>query len=777
MASGYTRLRLWFGIMALLMIAVVAGFYLYARYRVQRAVRNLPDRLGINIQQNTEGFTYSQASGGHTIYSITAANLTRYKQGGKAELHNVKIVSYGRNSDRLDEISGDDFEYDTETGDIAAKGKVAIELQAVEAGASSPGGNPKKIGSPVHLDTSGLVFNRNSGIAHTSERIDFRLPQATGSAIGATYDSKKNSFDLHADVHLLTSGPKPMNLRASSAVFLQEANQLTLTDLRAQSGIRRLESQHVVLHLRDDNTVERAEAGEGLNLRIEGVRPADTHAANAYVTFGPNNDALSARLGGGVTWQTDGHNASHGSAGRVLMAFGGDNQIKSAQFRENVDLVQSPPESAGQAASARGTPDPSNADHGTEFRGDGLDVELANGTRLQKGNSVGAAQIMLSNVQTGTQSSGPPPNGTTVITAGRFDAEFSSANQLSALTGTAPVKITSSTPGQTDRVSQSHDLLLTFNPGKTQELKEVVQTGDVQIQEGPRIATADKARFDQASDTMELTGGVQSKDTSTGSTLTSHSLSLNRSTGETTASGDVKTTYEGQKNDKGGNLSGPARSHSQVVHVTAPQMVEKNATGVARYSGGARLWQGGDIIQGPELEFNRQAGTMDAKAAGSSRVSTVLVQPDKNGKAAPVEVTTDHLHYDENQRRAVLDGSVVLHSADSTIRANRAVVVLKPAEAKNSKAGASAPSAVQTIEATENVLIQQPGRRATGSHLLYTADDEKYVLTGTPGAPPSIFDAEHGQVTGVSLTFFSRDDRVLVDSSNSTSISQTRLKK
>jgi lipopolysaccharide export system protein LptA len=206
-------------------------------------------------------------------------------------------------------------------------------------------------------------------------------------------------------------------------------------------------------------------------------------------------------------------------------------------------------------------------------------------------------------------------------------------------------------------------------------------------------------------------------------------------------------------------------------------MVEKTSTGVARFSGSARLWQGGNIIQGPELEFNRKGGTMDAQAVGSSRVSTVFVQPGRSGKAAPVEVTSDRLHYDETARRALLDGSVVLRSADSTLRANHAVVLLKPAETKPAKPASNAPSTVQTIEATGSIQIQQPGRRATGSHLLYTADEEKFVLTGTPGAPPSIFDAEHGQVTGVSLTFFSRDDRVLVDSSNSTSISQTRLKK
>ena len=760
------------------MVAVVAGFYLYARYRVQRAVRELPDRLGVNIQQNTQGFTYSQAVGGHTIYSITASNAVRYKQGGRAELHDVKIVSYGRNSDRMDEITGDDFEYDAQSGDVTAKGQVGIQLQAVEPGSSVPGNSPKKIGSPVHLDTSGLVFNQKTGIAETAERIDFQLPQGTGSAVGATYDSKKNTLDLHSDIRLLTSGPKPMNLRAASAVFQQETNQLTLADLRGQSGIRRLDAQRVVLHLRDDNTVERAHVSGEVNMRIAGQRPAEAHASDGDVVFGPANKALSARLEGGVTWHSGGPNASQGTASRVAIAFTGNNKIKSAQLRDNVDLVQPAEKADASDSSPRSTSTPPVANtgeraKGTEFRGDGLDLAVLGGTRLQKANSVGASQIVLNNFQASTQSAAVPAKGRTVITASRFDADFSPDNHLSSLIGTAPVKIVSSTQGQADRVSQSHDLLVTFNPGKTQSLKEAVQTGNVQIDEGPRSATADKARFDQASDTMDLTGKVHYKDNNTGSTLTCNSLTLNRATGETVASGDVKTTYDEQKTDSPLAVS----SHSQAVHITASHMVEKNSTGVVRFSGSPRLWQGGNIIQGPEIEFNRKAGTMDAQAVGSSRVSTVFVEPNRSGKAAPVEVTSDRLHYDETARRALLDGAVVLRSADSTLRANRAVVLLKPAETKPAKPASNAPSAVQTIEATGSVQIQQLGRRATGSRLLYTADEEKFVLTGTPGAPPSIFDAEHGQVTGVSLTFFSRDDRVLVDSSNSTSISQTRLKK
>jgi hypothetical protein len=60
-----------------------------------------------------------------------------------------------------------------------------------------------------------------------------------------------------------------------------------------------------------------------------------------------------------------------------------------------------------------------------------------------------------------------------------------------------------------------------------------------------------------------------------------------------------------------------------------------------------------------------------------------------------------------------------------------------------------------------------------GEKLVYTASEDKFVLTG---GPPSIFDAEHGKITGDSLTFYNRDDRVLVEGGNSSpTVTQTQV--
>ena len=74
------------------------------------------------------------------------------------------------------------------------------------------------------------------------------------------------------------------------------------------------------------------------------------------------------------------------------------------------------------------------------------------------------------------------------------------------------------------------------------------------------------------------------------------------------------------------------------------------------------------------------------------------------------------------------------------------------------------PSQIDHMVATGKVVVTEPNRRAVGDRLVYTADDGKYFLTGKS---PSIFDAEHGTVWGDSLTFYSHDDRVLVESKRS----------
>ena len=114
----------------------------------------------------------------------------------------------------------------------------------------------------------------------------------------------------------------------------------------------------------------------------------------------------------------------------------------------------------------------------------------------------------------------------------------------------------------------------------------------------------------------------------------------------------------------------------------------------------------------------------------------------------------------------------------NTITAKLIDVYLKPADPANKSEaaqppgpqkksvlpGSNGPSQIDHMVAVGNVVVTEPNRRAVGDRIVYTADDGKYYLTGKS---PSIFDAERGTVWGDSLTFYSHDDRVLVESKRS----------
>ncbi|HEX6880938.1 MAG TPA: hypothetical protein VF135_11280, partial [Terriglobales bacterium] len=130
MPISIPRLRTWFAFLALATVAVVAGFYVYARWQLKKIVKEAPKQLGIEVQQSTEGFSLSKSEGGRTLFTIRASKAVQYKQGGRAELQDVNIIVYGREGDRFDQISGSGFEYDPQTGIVRANGEVNIDLEA-----------------------------------------------------------------------------------------------------------------------------------------------------------------------------------------------------------------------------------------------------------------------------------------------------------------------------------------------------------------------------------------------------------------------------------------------------------------------------------------------------------------------------------------------------------------------------------------------------------------------------------------------------------------------
>src|SRR6266852_4910816 len=155
MPLSVSRLRRWFAVAAILVCIVVAGAYFYARHRVQNALKQVPGKLGIEIQQSLQGFTISKSEQGRTLFKLQASRAVQFKQGGRVELHDVMITLYGRDASRFDQIYGADFEYDPRSGDVVGKGEVQIDLEANPEVLIHPDHpTPKELKNPVHLTTT-----------------------------------------------------------------------------------------------------------------------------------------------------------------------------------------------------------------------------------------------------------------------------------------------------------------------------------------------------------------------------------------------------------------------------------------------------------------------------------------------------------------------------------------------------------------------------------------------------------------------------------------------
>jgi lipopolysaccharide export system protein LptA len=747
MPLSVIQLRRWLAIAAIAVVAIVAGAYFYARHRVENALKEVPGKIGLDIQQSANGFSISRSEQGRTLFKLQADKAVKFKQGGHVELHEVSITLYGRDSSRFDQIYGSDFEYDPESSQVSAKGEVQIDLEANPAGLRSPDQTqPRELKNPIHLKTSELVFSQKTGDAFTDQPVEFHTPQLSGSALGISYTAKSRTLTLRSAIRLAMAGPRPVKITAERGEVSKTPRSIVLENVHVQGSEQTAEAKRAELFLHPDNTVDRLLASGDVRIVSSGPQGLQLRADQMELTPGAQpNTIRAAALAGNVQWQNSAAEPVEGHAGRAVLDFAPGNVLRRVHAGDNVVLHQEQKSGANSQQ--------------LELTSTALDLVVAGGNRLQRAETAGGAQITLS--------PGAPGQPHTVITAEKFEAGFDSAGQLAEVHGSPDARIVNQALGHPERVSTSRSLEAAFHHGRIEAL---LQQGEVAYSDGQLRAFADQARYTPADQLVTLTG--EPRIVEGGLTTTARTMRVNRQSGDALAEGHVKSTYADLKPQPGGAML----SSSSPIHVTANQMAIHRQSATAIYSGNVRLWQDANIVEAPVIEFDRDRRSILAHgSADGSRgaVSTVLVQADRGGKVTPVKISSGRLTYVDAERRARFDEGVELKAADFMLTAAQMDLFLVAQSAAGGAAAAPDTSRLDRIVAEGKVVIKQPARRATGERLEYTPGQDKFVLSG---GSPSIFDAEHGKITGDSLTLFRADDRVLVEGTvTSPSVTQTRV--
>jgi lipopolysaccharide export system protein LptA len=332
------------------------------------------------------------------------------------------------------------------------------------------------------------------------------------------------------------------------------------------------------------------------------------------------------------------------------------------------------------------------------------------------------------------------------------------------------------------------------------DMDRMTLTGGVQVSDAGSVLWANQVALDRASGDSVATGAVK----------VDYVQSATGRTGAASA-GAARGALES------GSGSG-SQQGAESTHILAERAELEHATKIATFHGKpVRLWQGADQVQAPVIEIAQQqqrliarseAGTGWSAAQQAAQVRTVLSRESdeaetgtagagKHGSVAPgcantgakagagsagaaaqganvIRIASGGLVFSGILNQADFTGGFRADTADGTIRANAGTAYLRPARpespvpAGSSAAGgvaagggaAAVPSLTGRLErvvATGHVDIQQPGVRATGERLVYTANDQVFLLTGDSKNPPQATDA-NGTTTAAALRFHNSCD-------------------
>jgi len=780
---------------AVLLVAAIGVFLLMAHFGRAAFRRDIPKRLGVNIQQEANGVTYTQNHGGRTIFKIHAAQVVELRNS-HSSLRDVTIEIYGEGGTRTDRIQGAEFEYDQTKQIATAAGPVEILLD--RPGSTASGAK----NGQIHVETSGITFNQSTGMVTTDQRLKFTTAEDSGAAVGASYSSETGLLELNHAVELAARrGTNTVSIHADHGELDRNAGVCTLRDVTAESRGDRATAAEARIRLRDDGSVERLDASSGLTISTaSGSRLA---APTGTIAFNKSDQAEKAHLEGGVAMESvSAGRTLHGNAPRMDLEFAANGDLRHAHLERGVQM-----ETSEQSQSAEGGRSVT-VEATRRWRSPVADIEFRSASKghVEPATLHGAEGVEVT-AETRRGTAAPVPSR---MAADELTAQFGPRSTLSSMAGAGHAELEGTTATGSHETATGDRLDARFAQAAVQTARPArgaTPTGSVQLagiesatldgrvvlvdqpaaKPGAQTASAMRATAGHAVYETVGTGAavaqwvhltVNPHVSDGGMDVTADKVDMNQSAGDAFAHGNVKATWVGGAAGQPASLGGTAPSH-----VIAAEAQIHQATGEATFRGHARLWQDENSVSAPSIVLDRERKTLAAQTTSAAEpVVAVLLNAQAQtrqaaakagGAPSVIRVRGGSLIYSDAERKATVRSSPLANvvaetgAAESTsdqleVYLVGAVGQKAPGAQTGAQPGAGA-SQVDRIVSSGHVSLTSQGRRGTGTQLVYTAQTGIYALTGTAAAPPRISDPARGTVTGEALLFNSSDDSVRVE--------------
>jgi lipopolysaccharide export system protein LptA len=736
-------------------IVSAVGWTYYERLKLLEAsVPVKPKKLAPGLQSTFHGWTYSHTSSQKTVTRLHADDFQELD--GKYELAGVTLDIYNKDGQKFDHIQSAKGEYDVATGMLYSDGEVAITLNQPVDGQATP--------QLMHVKSSGVHVESKTGKANTDRLATFKFDRGDGHAVGAAYDPTTGELNLHGQVAMTWRGTDPdtipMKIETDQLNYKEKDGKVFLTPWCKLT--------------RDTLTMN---AG-----------PAIVTIQKGYIKFVETTQAKG-------TDQRPGRNLDF-AANQLRLDFNGSNQIQRITGVDQARVVSAGETSVTTIASDRVTMDFETTETDSILRAavsqghstmeskpvirPGVDPDE---TRMLKSDTIWTKMRPGGQEIESVETQGPGAleflpnrpeqshrwmNGDHIwMTYGPRNT-IQSFRSIAVTTRTEKPKEKGAKSDPAPELTWSKNLVATFLPNSS-KLNSLDQSGDFRYESGERKATAERALLDQPNNIITLLGGARMSD-STG-TADADKILMNQMSGDFTAEGHVISTHKPDKK-KDDNSGGGMLSEDEPLHARAKKMVSTDNNLQVRYEGDAVLWQGADRLEAETVEIDRDNNllkahghvlsqlldkTKDQDAAKDGKTKTDPSQ--KGASKASLRIFTvvkaADLDYNDDTRLAHYTGGVTLERPDMTVKALDVHAYLRNDSDDSSLDHALADGQVQVHK-----KMPDRTRDAASDHAEYYVDEDKVILEG---GQPRLIDSTRGTTRGEKLTWYSSDDRLLVD--------------
>lgn len=743
-------------LLAILAIVAGVGATYYARLKLQAGTGvQKPKALPPGTVATSHQWTYTHTTNEKTVITVHAEDLREVE--GKQQLSGVVIDIANKDGAKYHHVKSDKAEFDMAQGILHSDGEVEITMGV------APDAPPS--GRLMVIKSSGMRVESKTGKAFTDRLTTFKFDRGEGKAVGADYDPSTRELVLHSQVELIWRGANgksaPMKVETGEARYLERQSKVLLSPW---SKLTR----------------------ETLNM----------NAGPAVITLSDGDIKLVETQQAHGTDQRPGRNLEY-AANQLTMDFNDASQIQRITAVDQARMV-----STADTAVTTMTSDKVVMDFDTSGKDSVLQTALAVGHSVMESKPVPKAGVEIADTRilksetiktkmrpggqeiesVETQSPGAiefvpnrPAQPHRWMNGERIAIAYGENNQIKSFRSNA-VTTRTQKPRAKDakenpplEVTTSKDLLATFQPDSSQ-LAKLEQWGDFRYQAGDRKAKAERAVLDQPNNLIDLTGAARVWDP-TGS-ADADKIKLDQKSGDFTADDNVNSTRmpdkkknKDDKNGKDPSGGGGLLAEDEPLHARAKKMRSSNNNLQIRYEGNVVLWQSANRLEADVVEIDRDNSTLKAHGHVISQLLDKGDDPGKNpGPKKPATKSTarvftivkaPELDYDDETRLALYKDGATLDRPDMKVKAKEIRAFLRDDSSDSSLDHAFADGQVEIVQTA-------PGRvrNGTSEHAEYFVDEDKIILTG---GRPKFIDSLRGTTQGEKLTWFSKDDRLLVN--------------